>query len=63
MLSLSTFEIHYTGDEILSKAQEKEIRTALATYLEPNLEVIFKHFERMERSKSGKLKQFTSLLK
>ena len=62
-VSLSTFEIHYTGDEILSKAQEKEIRTALATYLEPNLEVIFKHFERMERSKSGKLKQFTSLLK
>lgn len=60
--ALDTFEIHYTGDATLTKNQAQDINNALETYLEPNLTVIFKQFDVMPRSKSGKLKQFTSLI-
>lgn len=60
--ALNTFEIHYTGDATLTENQEQDIYNALETYLEPNLTVIFKQFDVMPRSKSGKLKQFTSLI-
>jgi phenylacetate-CoA ligase len=40
-----------------------DIENALYEYLEPNLEVTFHRFDQLKRSKSGKLKQFTSLIK
>jgi phenylacetate-CoA ligase len=61
--TLNTFEIHYASDNELSEKQMSNVRSALYEYLEPNLEVVFYRFNQLERSKSGKLKQFTSLIK
>ena len=57
---VATFEIDYVGVMLSSKDKEK-IQKALDTYLEPGLDIIFNKFDRIERQKSGKLKQFTSL--
>lgn len=59
---LNTFEIHYSSKEFLSESQTNQIKMALFKYLEPNLNIVFHKFDQLERSKSGKLKQFTSLL-
>jgi len=61
--TLNTFKIHYASDNELSEKQMNNIKKALYEYLEPNLEVKFHKFDQLERSKSGKLKQFTSLIK
>jgi len=61
--TIHTFEIHYASDNELSKKQMNNIKNALYEYLEPKLEVIFHRFDQLERSKSGKLKQFTTLIK
>jgi len=61
--TLNTFEIHYASDNNLSEKQMDDVKNALYEYLEPNLEVIFHKFDQLKRSKSGKLKQFTSLIK
>ena len=61
--TLNTFEIHYASDNYLSEKQMNDVRNALYQYLEPNLEVVFLKFNQLKRSKSGKLKQFTSLIK
>lgn len=60
--ALDTFEIHYSASKQLNAAQKEAISTALHDYLEPNLQVNFYHHTQLERSKSGKLKQFTSLI-
>ncbi|NQY30877.1 MAG: phenylacetate--CoA ligase family protein [Flavobacteriaceae bacterium] len=60
--SLNTFEIHYASDSELSEKQMDDVKNALYEYLEPDLEVIFHKFDQLKRSKSGKLKQFTSLI-
>jgi len=60
---LDTFEIHYASDSELSEKQMNDVKIALYEYLEPNLKVYFHKFKQLERSKSGKLKQFTSLIK
>lgn len=59
---INEFEIEYTSKEILKENQIENIKTALLSYLEPNLKLNFKRLEKLERSKSGKLKQFKSLL-
>ena len=61
--TLSAFEIHYASDNELSEKQMSDVKNALYEYLEPNLEVTFHRFDQLKRSKSGKLKQFTSLIK
>lgn len=58
-----TFEIQYSANQQLSLMEQKTIKDALYEYLEPNLNISFHKFEQLERSKSGKLKQFTSLIK
>lgn len=58
---LDTFEIDYVGQGTLSRKRTQEIQKALDQYLEPGLRIIFNKFDKIERSKSGKLKQFTSL--
>lgn len=58
---IDTFEIDYVGKNILSQKRVREIQNALDKYLEPGLNIIFNKFDQIERQKSGKLKQFTSL--
>jgi len=58
----SHFEVQYAADRELHNEEIKAIENAMTTYLEPNLQIEFVQLETLERSKSGKLKQFTSLL-
>lgn len=60
---LDTFIINYVSCNKLDKFLEEKIRQALTEYLEVNLTIVFSKLEKLERTKSGKLKQFTSLLK
>lgn len=59
---INTFEIHYTSAHPLTDAEEYRIRDVFSRYLEPGLTVIFCRQDRLERTKSGKLKQFISKL-
>jgi phenylacetate-CoA ligase len=61
--TLDSFKIEYISKKELEKYQKEKIKNALLDYLEPNLKISFLRFEHLERSKSGKLKQFTSLIK
>jgi hypothetical protein len=47
---------------IYIKEKLKAIKQAIDTYLEPNLQVVFKREDRLIRSERGKLKQFISHL-
>lgn len=58
-----TFEIDYTSDIELTTKEITEIEQVLGQFLEPNLTYIFSRKEQIQRSKSGKLKQFISLVK
>ena len=60
--ALDQFEIHYSADSALSENQKNDIKQALEQYLEPNLNITFIQYQQLQRSKSGKLKQFTSKL-
>jgi phenylacetate-CoA ligase len=58
----SQFLISYVSERELREDQKKMIRSEIIKYLEPELTI---HFERrafLERSKSGKLKQFNSCI-
>ncbi|MFD1094496.1 phenylacetate--CoA ligase family protein [Salegentibacter chungangensis] len=56
------FKIEYVSKEDFSELQIKKILHAIETYVGKNLKVNFKRSEVLRRSKSGKLKQFTSHL-
>jgi len=58
-----TFKIIYVGVEVLSEEKMQQIRDEMIRYLEPNLIILFECQDVLERSKSGKLKQFSSLIK
>ena len=60
---IDTFEIEYASEKPLSETEIKNIESVFSDYLEPGLHYIFNRKEVLERSASGKLKQFTSLLK
>lgn len=62
-LKLDTFEIQYVSTVELTSDQIKKIENAIQTYLEEGLTFIFTRKKVLKRSKSGKLKQFTSFLK
>lgn len=61
-LDLHTFKIKYVSTEKLSAQQTETIAKAMEHYLEKGLHIIFERQLELMRSKSGKLKQFTSLL-
>lgn len=61
-LDLQTFKIIYVSDVKLSDSQTKFIIKEIENYLEKGLKIIFERQPRLKRSKSGKLKQFSSLL-
>lgn len=59
---LDRFEIEYVSDKALDKDQIQKIEKAISLYLESNLNFSFTRKTVLERSKSGKLKQFKSYL-
>lgn len=59
---IDTFDIEYVSEKALTSAQIQAIEKAITTYLESGLTFNFLRRETLERSKSGKLKQFVSLL-
>ncbi|WP_445818997.1 phenylacetate--CoA ligase family protein [Algibacter sp. TI.3.09] len=61
-LKLDTFKISYVSKTPLTEKHITEIKKAISKYLEPNLIVNFEIKEKLTRSKSGKLKQFSSYL-
>jgi phenylacetate-CoA ligase len=60
---IDTFDIEYVSELELTKVQIQQIEKAITTYLESGLTFSFTRKEKLERSKSGKLKQFVSLVK
>lgn len=57
-----TFEIEYVSDVAFSESETEKIKAVFSTFLEANLNYIFTRREVLQRSKSGKLKQFRSLV-
>ncbi|TYB78774.1 phenylacetate--CoA ligase family protein [Bizionia myxarmorum] len=62
-LKPDTFKVIYASSELLSKAKTEEVTQAMTRYLEPNLTIVFERQDVLTRSKSGKLKQFSSYIK
>lgn len=60
---IDTFDIEYVSKTELNLEQIQKIEAAITLYLEKGLVFTFVRKEKLERSKSGKLKQFVSLLK
>ena len=60
---IDTFDIEYVSELELTTSQILNIEKAITTYLEDGLTFSFTRKEKLERSKSGKLKQFVSLVK
>ncbi len=61
-LKLDTFKIIYVSGENLSENKIVQIKVEMETYLEKGLNILFEKQVRIQRSKSGKLKQFSSLI-
>jgi phenylacetate-CoA ligase len=59
---LDTFEIDYSSKMPLSDQEIKKIKHTLDEYLEPGLNYVFNRKDQLQRSKSGKLRQFISLI-
>ena len=62
-IKIDTFEIDYISETELTTFQIEKIEKAIKTYLESGLTFCFIRKNELERSKSGKLKQFVSLIK
>lgn len=60
---IDTFDIEYVSGLELTETQIQQIEKAITTYLENGLTFSFTRKDKLERSKSGKLKQFVSLVK
>jgi phenylacetate-CoA ligase len=60
---IDTFIIKYVSLEELSTEKMKLISKEMEQYLEKGLHIDFERKHQLERSKSGKLKQFSSLIK
>ena len=60
---IDTFEVEYVSEKELTDNQIQNIEKAITTYLENGLTFKFIRKEKLERSKSGKLKQFVSMVK
>lgn len=58
-----TFNILYVSERQLSKNNVTKIEAAIKRYLEPGLIINFERTSKLTRNKSGKLKQFTSLIR
>lgn len=61
-LQKDTFKINYVSALPLSEEKIRVITKEMTNYLEDGLTILFERKDQLERSKSGKLKQFSSLL-
>jgi len=59
-IRLDAFKISYVSKTELSEVEKTRIKNEVIRYLEPNITVNFERVSKLKRSKSGKLKQFTS---
>ena len=59
-LNKQLFKIQYTSNTVLGSEQKKEIKKEMINYLEPGIQIEFERLPKLERSSSGKLKQFIS---
>lgn len=59
---IDTFEIEYVSETELDLKQIHKIETAITLYLEKGLIILFIQKEKLKRTKSGKMKQFKSML-
>ena len=59
-MTADTFVVTFVSREPLSDDQRSNISKAMEQYLEPGISISFKRVDALDRSKSGKLKQFTS---
>ncbi len=59
---LDTFKILYTSKTSLSEAKIKTIKKEIERYLEAGLTISFERKSELQRTKGGKLKQFTSFV-
>ncbi|MBZ9730202.1 phenylacetate--CoA ligase family protein [Salegentibacter sp. JZCK2] len=55
-----SFKIEYVSQTDFSENQKQKILQAIEIYVGKNLRVVFERKDKLKRSKSGKLKQFTS---
>ncbi|OUS02434.1 AMP-binding protein [Flavobacteriales bacterium 33_180_T64] len=62
-LKKDTFKIKYVSAVALSSKKMNAISIEMERYLENGLQIIFERQNKLLRSKSGKLKQFSSLIK
>ncbi|TBV28265.1 phenylacetate--CoA ligase family protein [Meridianimaribacter sp. CL38] len=62
-LQHDTFKVIYVSKTILSAKKEAIIKAEMETYLEKGLHIIFERQDVLNRTKSGKLKQFSSFVK
>jgi len=60
---LSEFKVSYVSYNELSGLKKDIIRKEMINYLEQGIDITFERCEKLNRSKSGKLKQFTSYIK
>lgn len=61
-LDLQTFKVFYVSTKALTVNQINLIKKEMEHYLEKDLQILFERQDQLKRSKSGKLKQFSSLL-
>ena len=61
-LAKETFKISYVSSSALSEDKIETIKIEMENYLEKGLNIQFERQIQLQRSKSGKLKQFSSLL-
>ncbi len=61
-LTKDSFKIVYASEKDLSETKIETIKAEMENYLEKGLNIIFEKQKNLTRLKSGKLKQFTSLL-
>lgn len=60
--TINTFKVLYVANQKLSEKKKQQIKDKIEIYLEPNLQITFEKKEKLKRSKSGKLKQFSSFV-
>jgi phenylacetate-CoA ligase len=61
-LKKDTFKIYYVSETDLTETKINNIKAKMEQYLETGLTILFARQNQLQRSKSGKLKQFSSLI-
>ena len=61
-LKLDHFKISYVSQNVLLEEKISEIKKEMENYLESGIDITFERCDKLQRSESGKLKQFRSHL-